>query len=101
MPCDVLRDYFYRVPPADAPEKRRGLYGILGVVPTATPAEMRVAFKLRTLEMETAGAPRAQLAAPERAFNVLAQPELRACHDALLADPDVPAVFPAASDHCR
>ena len=30
----------------------------------------------------------------ERAFNILGQPELRACYDALLADPEVPAIFP-------
>jgi hypothetical protein len=30
----------------------------------------------------------------ERAFNILGQPELRACYDALLADPESPAIFP-------
>jgi hypothetical protein len=30
----------------------------------------------------------------ERAFNLLAQPELRACYDALLLDPEAAAVFP-------
>ena len=30
----------------------------------------------------------------ERAFNIVGQPELRACYDALLADPEAPAVFP-------
>jgi hypothetical protein len=94
LPCEVLRNYFYRVPPADAPEKHRGLHEILGVVPNAAPAEMRVAFKLRTLEMETVGVPRDQLIWLERTFNILAQPELRACYDALLADPEAPAVFP-------
>lgn len=94
LPCELLRDYFYRVPQADAPEKRRGLYEILGVVPYAAPAEMRVAFKLRRLEMETSGAPRARLIAVERAFNILAQPELRTCYDGLLADPEAPVIFP-------
>jgi hypothetical protein len=94
LPCEVLREYFYRVRQADAPVTRRGLYDILGVVPNSAPAEMRVAFKLRTLELEVAGAPRAQLIALERAFNILAQPELRACYDALLADPEAPVLFP-------
>jgi hypothetical protein len=94
LPCQLLRDYFYRVRLADAPVRRRGLYEILGVVPDASPAEMRVAFKLRSLEMETAAAPLAHLVALERAFNILAQPELRACCDALVADQDAPAVFP-------
>src|SRR5271157_4875250 len=30
----------------------------------------------------------------ERAFNIVGQPELRACYDSLLADPDAPAIFP-------
>jgi hypothetical protein len=30
----------------------------------------------------------------ERAFNILGQPDLRACYDALLADPEAPAIFP-------
>src|ERR1017187_1804589 len=30
----------------------------------------------------------------ERACNIVGQPDLRACYDALLADPDAPAVFP-------
>jgi len=34
------------------------------------------------------------LAALERAFNILARPELRACYDALLDDPAFPTLFP-------
>jgi hypothetical protein len=30
----------------------------------------------------------------ERAFNIVGQPELRACYDALLADSEAPAIFP-------
>lgn len=30
----------------------------------------------------------------ERAFNILAQPDLRACYDALLLDPEASALFP-------
>src|SRR2546426_11562555 len=30
----------------------------------------------------------------ERAFNILAEPELRGCYDALLRDPETPALFP-------
>ena len=50
-----------------------------------------MAFKLRTLEV--AGG-RGERLALERAFNILGQPELRACYDALLADPEAPAIFP-------
>ena len=55
---------------------------------------MRLAFKLRSLELRTAHAPTGDLRALERAFNTLAQPELRACYDALRNDPASPVLFP-------
>src|SRR6516225_495256 len=66
-------------------------YETLRIPATVSPAELRVAFKLRTLEV--AGG-RGERLALERAFNILGQPELRACYDALLADPEAPAIFP-------
>ncbi len=70
------------------------LYETLRIPANASPSQLRVAFKLRDLELRTAGAPRSQRVALERAFNIVSQPELRACYDALLADPEAPAVFP-------
>jgi hypothetical protein len=61
---------------------------------SASAAELRVAFKLRDLELKTAGVPPSQRTQLERAFNIVGQPELRACYDALLADTEVPAIFP-------
>ncbi|HEY6273398.1 MAG TPA: hypothetical protein VIX19_15575 [Terriglobales bacterium] len=52
-----------------------------------------MAFKLRQLELRTADASRDH-GAIERAFNILAQPELRACYDSLLKDPSAPVLFP-------
>jgi len=64
----------------------------LRIPPSASPAELRVAYRLRTLELGT-GLRREQLTL-ERAFNILGQRELRARYDALLADPEAPAIFP-------
>jgi curved DNA-binding protein CbpA len=92
--CEALRDYFF------APNRRRtwdrqaSLYELLRVNPKVLPTELRLAFKLRTLELHTARTPDGDIRAAERAFNILAQPELRACYDALLNDPSSPAVFP-------
>jgi hypothetical protein len=94
LPCEALREYFYRLPQADAQAKRPSLYEILGVSSRAAPAEVRLAFKLRHLELTAAGAPHPEHVAVERAFNILGQPELRACYDTLLGDPEAPAVFP-------
>ncbi len=94
LPCVVLRDYFYRVPRPDNRAHRTTFYDLMRIPKSASPAELRVAFRLRDLELEAAGAPRSELAALERAFNIVGQPELRAVYDALLADPEAPAVFP-------
>ena len=94
LPCEVLRDYFYRLPQTGDGGDHATLYEILRIPANASPSELRVAFKLRDLELRTAGAPRSQRVALERAFNMVSQPELRACYDALLAAPEAPAVFP-------
>lgn len=94
LPCWALRDYFYRLPLARDRTKHPTFYELLAISSGAAPAEMRVAFKLRQLELEVAGAPRCQHVALERAFNIVSNPELRTYYDALVADPDAPAAFP-------
>jgi hypothetical protein len=66
----------------------------LRISQNASPAELRVAYKLRELELTSSGSLRTEHLALERAFNILAQPELRACYNRLLTDPEAPAVFP-------
>ncbi len=92
--CETLRDYFYATSRRRAWNQQGTFYELLQTSPTASPAELRVAFKLRTLELRTVRSSSNELGAIERAFNILAQPELRACYDALLVDPAAPAVFP-------
>jgi len=71
----------------------KSLYDVLRITPTASLAELRVAFKLRQLEFRAAGTPNLDSATLERALNILAQPELRACYDSLLKDSSAPALF--------
>ena len=94
LPCEVLREYFYRLPISDGPGAHPTLYDVLHISPMAAPSELRVAFKLRDLELKSMGVPYAERAALERAFNIVGQPELRACYDSLLADREAPAIFP-------
>jgi hypothetical protein len=87
----AVSDYFYRL------GQRTGeltLYDILKVTRKASPAELRLSYRLRRIELETSEAGRLDLQRAERAFNLLAHPELRACYDALLRDPNSPALFP-------
>lgn len=94
LSCEALRDYFYvgnRRLPWD---RQLSFYELLRVNPTVSPAELRLSFKVRMLELRTAHASVGNLRALERAFNILGVPELRGCYDALLGDPGALAVFP-------
>jgi len=92
--CEQLRDYFFVANRSCSWDKQPSFYELLRTTSDAFPVELRLAFKMRTLELRAAHASPAYLAALERAFNILARPDLRACYDALLADPAAPAIFP-------
>jgi len=92
--CEALRDYFYVGNRHRGWDRQPSFYELLRINPNVSPTELRLAFKLRTLELRTTRAPTGDLRALERAFNILANPELRASYDALLYDPDSPALFP-------
>jgi len=94
LPCAAVREHFYRLSPRPEDDARLTLYSVLRIPPTASLSELRLAFKLRELELQSAAAPRGEMVAAERAFNILAQPELRACYDTLRTDPEGPALFP-------
>jgi len=87
----AVSDYFYRL--GQKPGEPT-LYDILGLTRTASPADLRLSYRLRRIELETSEAARLDRQRAERAFNLLAHPELRACYDALLQDPNSPALFP-------
>jgi hypothetical protein len=94
LPCRALRDYFYVADRKREWCKQPTLYEVLRMPLGAGPGELRLSFKIRQLEFQKEGASKSAYAALERAYNILAQPELRACYDALLQDPDAPALFP-------
>lgn len=92
--CESLRDYFYVGNRRQKWDRQPTFYKLLRVSPRASPTELRVAFKLRTWEYRAADSSVGDLHVLERAFNILAHPELRSCYEALLNDPDSPALFP-------
>ena len=94
LPCEAIRDYFYVSTRRQRWEHQTSLYDLLRITPTASIAELRVAFRLRQLEVRAAVTRNRDSATLERAFNILAQPELRACYDSLLKDRSAPALFP-------
>ena len=94
LSCETLRDYFYGISTSQAGPAHPNLYEVLRIATGASPAEIRIAFKLRALELKTIAAARAQHIKLERAFNILGHPELRAHYDILLGDPEISALFP-------
>jgi len=90
----AVRDYFYRADRTrDWPDSST-LYEALRVDRTASPGDLRLAYKVRRLELGTGQASRPALRDLDRAFNLLMQPDIRSCYDALLSDPEAPALFP-------
>ena len=81
LPCEVLQGVFLQPANRRRPGAHPTLYEVLHISPMAAPSELRVAFKLRDLELKSMGVPYAERAALERAFNIVGQPELRACYD--------------------
>jgi hypothetical protein len=94
LPCRVVRNYFYIADRQMEWQKQPTLYDVIRAPQHASPAELRLAFKIRQLELQKEGAPKSASVALERVYNILAQAELRACYDNLLKDPDGPVMFP-------
>jgi hypothetical protein len=98
--CETLRDYFYVGNRNCAFDRQPSFYELLRSSPNASLTELRLAFRLRCLELQVASTSSRELATLERAFNILGRPELRACYDELLADPATPVLFPYGGFGC-
>jgi hypothetical protein len=94
LPNEAVRDYFYFSNRRRPGCEEQTLYDLLRTVPSAGPVSLRLAFKVRLLELQADSPSRDQLQTVERAFNLLAHPDLRSCYQALILDPDAPALFP-------
>jgi hypothetical protein len=77
----AIRSYFY---PVD-------FYKRIGASQEARPADLRIAWRMKQLEVGKNATDRNLI---ERAFNILAHPEIRKCYDLLLRNGDAPPVFP-------
>lgn len=86
---DSVVRYFYT-----AADGTSSLYDVLGCSPYASLADLRFAWRLRNLELQGTDISAVEAANAERAFNLLADADLRRCYDDLRADPDAPPLFP-------
>jgi hypothetical protein len=94
IPCYVIRDYFFAANRNLPWNCQEPLYRFLRLTPDASFEELRLGFRIRRMELKQAHASKVEFAALERAYNVLANPELRAAYNELLIKPDAPVPFP-------
>ena len=94
LPNSAVRDYFYFFSPRADETPQPTLYEALRTPRSATLADLRLSYRIRRIELETGDAARSEMQRIERAFNLLAHPDLRSCYDALLQDSSAPALFP-------
>lgn len=88
---EAIRRYFYLL---DCDANRQTLYDLLQTSDSASLADLRLAWRVRGLELGATQAYAAERKKLERAFNILAHPDLRNCYDALRRDEDAPPLFP-------
>ena len=92
IPQKAVTTWFYRAP--SLLNQNDSFYTILRIAPAASPAELRIAAKIRLLELERENASKLAIAMLERAFNILAHPDLRWHYDSWLLNPEMPLPFP-------
>lgn len=94
--ADAVRQHFY---PGTARDGHECLYKVLSADKSANLDSLRLAWRVKTVAAQLSGAVDIT-AKVERAFNLLANPEVRSAYDASLLDDDAPLPFPfgAAGD---
>jgi curved DNA-binding protein CbpA len=96
IPCHVIRDYFFAANRKLPWSGQEPLYRFLRLTRDASFEELRIGFRIRRMELKQARASKAEFAALERAYNLLADPQLRAAYNELLIKPDAPVPLPYA-----
>lgn len=94
IPCPIIRDYFFSVNRNAAWAKQPTFYYLLRLPKDVKFKELRLAYRLRRLEMQQENASHPDLATLERAYNLLADPNIRVQYDGVLRDPTTPVAFP-------
>ena len=94
IPCPAIRDYFFSVNRSAAWAKQPTFYHLLRLPKDVTFKELRLAYRLRRLEMQKENASHAEFATLERAYNLLADPNIRAQYDSVLGDATTLVAFP-------
>jgi curved DNA-binding protein CbpA len=94
MPCYAIRDYFFAANRKLPWNSQEPLYRFLRLTRDASFEDLRLGFRIRRMELKHAHASKAEFAALDRAYNLLADPYLRAAYNELMIKPDAPVPFP-------
>jgi hypothetical protein len=92
LSANAVRWYFYGLDGSIA--RGDSLYALVGVPETASMSDLRTAWRIHQIEAEFEKPNLAPTTTVERAFNLLASPELRHCYDELRRDDGAPPLFP-------
>jgi hypothetical protein len=88
----AIREHFFALTGEDSPGDQ--LCVALGSHSSATLTELRLAWRLKSIEISLSADQRIKKSQIERAFNILANPELKECYDRLRRDEDALPLFP-------
>ena len=94
IPCHSIRDYFFVTDREKPWGSQVSFYRILHVPHAVRFGELRLAYRVRRMEFRQARAQKSEVAVIERAYNMLADPQLRAVYETLLSNPETPTPFP-------
>ena len=91
-----IRDYFFAPDRSVTWTGQPSWFALFGVRETSTPAEIRLAYRLRTLERNTGESESTRISQAQlaRGLQILLDPTLREEYRALLQNPDHPVAFP-------
>ncbi|MGH9655961.1 MAG: hypothetical protein ACRD6B_21160, partial [Bryobacteraceae bacterium] len=96
-----IRDYFFAPDRAVPWRQQASWFEILGALESSSPAEIRLAYRIRSLELAAAEENSAALSARlARGFEILLNPELRRQYLDLRRDPFFPVAFPPWTVGC-
>jgi hypothetical protein len=94
IPCKAIRDYIFSANRRALWATQPSFYYLLGLPKDVTFKELRLAYRLRRMELQKENASKADLATIERAYNMLADPNIRAQYDDVLRNALAAVSFP-------
>jgi hypothetical protein len=96
IPCHVIRDYFFSANRSAPWSSQPSFYHLLHLPEDVRSHELRLGYRIRRIELRKKNASKIEMATVERAYNMLADPDLRALYHELRRNPTVPVPFPYA-----